>query len=215
MLPAMPATNRMDDSTTSRVYDTWSGLYDQTFGRLVHKRQKLAIEHLRLRPGMRVLDLGVGTGVTLPAYPGDVSVVGLDLSPGMLSKAQQKVDTLGLNHVELQQGDALATPFEDGSFDRVLITHVISVVSDPAQLMREAQRLLKPGGRIVVLNHFQSDQPAVRLFQHGVGPLCRRVGWNPTLPFSACLEGTLLRLGYRFKPGVWDLWHLAALERSG
>src|SRR5690606_10702732 len=146
----------MREEVTKKTYDVWSKVYDGTFGALVRQRQARAIEQLkmRLRPGHRVLDIGVGTGLTLPLYPSNVHVVGMDLSAGMLAKAAEKCRELGLGHCKLVLGDAMFPPFADGSFDHVIMCHTISVVSDPARLLNWANRLVTPEGSILALNHF-------------------------------------------------------------
>src|SRR5687768_14446782 len=116
---------KMSEPATSRVYDLWAAIYDNTFGALVHKRQIRALDQLRPRPGQKVLDIGVGTGMTLRHYPNNVTVVGMDLSGGMLSKAADKVKEDGLTHCRLVQADAMMPPFADASFDHIMISHTI------------------------------------------------------------------------------------------
>ena len=202
----------MDEASTSRVYDLWSKVYDRSFGLLVARRQARAVEQMRLRPGDRVLDLGVGTGMTLGLYPRDVTVMGMDLSAGMLSRAADKCQDEQLDHCRLVRGDALLPPFAPASFDHVMISHTISVVSDPAGLLNWATRLLKPGGQIILLNHFQSAQPVVATIEKVLNPLVMKLGWRSDLSLEAALRGTQLNVEYCFKTNLIDLWRIVVLS---
>src|SRR5437588_2419016 len=146
----------MQEATTKKIYDIHSVFYDATFGRLVRRRIERAINHMNIADTDRVLDLGIGTGVSLNYYPQRGRVFGVDLSAGMLREARKKIRERDLSHAFVFQANALELPFADDAFDHVFISHVISVVSDPYQLVREAQRVCKSGGRIVIVNHFQS-----------------------------------------------------------
>ncbi|MCX5660668.1 MAG: methyltransferase domain-containing protein [Planctomycetota bacterium] len=203
---------RMRETVTSKTYDIWSLPYDYTFAPLVVKRLRRAIAQLRLRPGDRVLDMGVGTGSALGFYPKNVTIVGLDLSAGMLAKAADKCREQGLTHCQLLRGDALNPPFAPGSFDHVVITHVISVVSDPHRLLSLAARLVKPGGRIVVLNHFQSSQPVVAWFERVLNPIFVKIGWRSDLRLDELLRGVDLKVEYQFKIDRLDLFQIVVLN---
>ncbi|MEM8737581.1 MAG: methyltransferase domain-containing protein [Planctomycetota bacterium] len=210
--PSAPGTNAsMSEPSTSRLYDLWAGVYDHTFGRLVHKRQHRALQQVQHRSGDRVLDLGVGTGMTLEHYPRDLRVVGVDLSPGMLAKAAEKTRSQNLTHVQLCLANALETPFADHSFDHVVISHTISVVSEPNKLLREAKRLVKPDGRIIVLNHFRSSKPVVGWAERVFNPLFVKIGWRSDLELEECLDGVGLGVLYHFKMSVIDFWQIVVL----
>lgn len=202
---------RMKESITSKTYDVWSWFYDYTFGALVWQRQKRAVKQLHCQKGDRVLDLGVGTGMLLPLYPKDVTVVGIDLSEGMLAKADKRKGKQGLDQCLLVQGDAMLPPFADASFDHIVITHVITVVSDPHKLLDWAARLLKPGGRIVMLNHFQSDNPIVAWFEHVLNPMFIKIGWRSDLAMEDALRGADVSVLYSFKMGLIDLWRIVVM----
>jgi len=209
-------TRQMDERTTNRTYDVWAKVYDHTFGALLHRGQSRAVEQLRtrLKPGDRVLDIGVGTGIMLQYFPRDVTVVGLDLSAGMLDKARRRCQELQLSHCHLVRADAMAPPFEEQSFDHVIISHTISVVSDPARLLKLAGRLVKPGGRIVVLNHFLSTQPVIAWLEKVLNPLFVKLGWRSDLSLESILPGTELHVEYRFKLRLLDVWQIIVLTHE-
>lgn len=203
----------MKETRTSKQYDLWAWCYDRTFGVLVRKRQRRAIAQLQPKPGDRVLDVGVGTGIALNFYPKDVSVVGMDLSKGMLTKAQRKVAEHGLTHCNLVQGDAMLPPFAENSFDHIVITHTISVVSEPAKLLQWAQRVVRPGGRIVVLNHFQSTKPTIAFMEKVMNPLFVWIGWRSDLTLEECMRGVELNLDYCFKVSLFDVWRIVVFSK--
>lgn len=203
--------NRMREPETSRTYDLWSRVYDASFGRLVTKRQQRAVAELRPRTGERILDLGIGTGMTLRSYPEDVTIVGMDLSAGMLRKAASKAREHHLRHCHLVQADAMLPPFADQSFDHVIITHTVSVVSDVQRLMGWVQRLVKPGGRVVVLNHFQSTHQPIAVLEKMFNPLFVKMGWRSDLSLEECLANGGLRVVYQYKLSLVDLWQIVVL----
>lgn len=202
----------MKTSWTSKCYDVWAYFYDHTFGALVHKRHRCAMEHIRAKPGAMVLDLGVGTGMMLPDYPDDITVIGADLSAGMLAKAMDKKQENKLEHVNLIQANAMFPPLAEQSFDHIMIAHTISVVHEPNKLLRWAERLVKPGGTIVLLNHFHAHNRFVAWFETITNPIFMKIGWKSDLKLEDCLKGTSLHVNYLFKTSWMDIWQIAVLS---
>ena len=149
------------DPHRSKIYAEFSHLYDMIFQRIFFPRIASVIKSLRLEPGARVLEVGVGTGLSLSAYPSHCDVVGIDLAQDMLDQAQDKIREQGWQHISLRQMDALNLSFPDDSFDYVMAFHVVSVVPDATRLLDEARRVLRPNGTLVVINHFRSERPII------------------------------------------------------
>jgi phosphatidylethanolamine/phosphatidyl-N-methylethanolamine N-methyltransferase len=162
----------------SALYYEYSHLYDLIFRRVFYPRIAMVIRSLGLEPGARVLELGVGTGLSLGAYPSHCQVTGIDLAPDMLERAQDKINRSGLRHITLEQGDALNLKFADDTFDYVMAFHVVSVVPDPRRMMAEAQRVCRPGGVLTVINHFRSPSPTIARMSLLCDPVMRWLGWT-------------------------------------
>jgi phosphatidylethanolamine/phosphatidyl-N-methylethanolamine N-methyltransferase len=205
----------MQEASTKKIYDIHSMFYDATFGRLVKRRIERAINHMNIGPDELTLDLGIGTGVSLNFYPTDRGrVIGVDLSAGMLREARKKIRERGLDNMFVFQANALELPFADSTFDHVFISHVISVVSDAVQLVREAQRVAKPGARIVIVNHFQSTNRFIALFEKWLCPLCTKLGWRSDLALQDLVRRTGVEVDYRYKLESIDLWETVVITNN-
>lgn len=163
-------------STPASVYDRIAPLYDLLYGVGLQPGRRRAMAHLALRPGERVLEIGVGTGLGALAYPRDVSVVGVDLSSPMLRRASLRLQEHDVTHVSLARMDARTLALPDAAFDAVYAPYVINVVPDPVRVGHELRRVCRPGGRIVLLNHFAGAHAEIRLVDRVAGRLAARLG---------------------------------------
>ena len=180
----------MDLHDTIRTYRLFSGSYDIVFGPVFHPGRKEAVRIANDRPGQRILEVGVGTGLSLPHFRGDSRVTGIDVSAEMLEQAKRRTERLGLAHVEgLHLMDAENLEFADNSFDAVLGLYVASVVPDPARFAAEMRRVCIPGGTIVVVNHFTSENPVAHSRKR-LAHLARHIGFH-AISLSAICGKTL------------------------
>jgi phosphatidylethanolamine/phosphatidyl-N-methylethanolamine N-methyltransferase len=197
----------------SRLYYELSHFYDLIFRRVFYPRIAMVIRSLDIEPGARVLELGVGTGLSLDAYPPHCHVTGVDLAPDMLERAQDKVNRNGWRHITLEQGDALDLKFADDSFDYVMAFHVVSVVPDPRRMMAEARRVCRPGGSIVVINHFRSPRPVLARLQRTIEPLTRWLGWT-TLHLVDVLDRRALHVERQWKTSARSLFTIVVARNA-
>lgn len=174
----MPSLDTSVQAHQSKFYYEFSHFYDFVFGRVFYRRIATVIRSLKIPPGAKVLELGVGTGLSLGDYPHNCQVTGVDLAPDMLEHAQEKIHRNRWRHVRVMAMDAMQLEFPDSSFDYVMAFHLVSVVPDATRLMREAQRVCKPEGKIVVINHFLSEKPLLAALDRGLEPVTRRLGWH-------------------------------------
>jgi len=178
----------MAEPHQSRVYSDLARFYDPVFGRVFVDHERDVIDSLNLRPGQRVLEVGVGTGISLDSYPPYVHVVGIDPSAEMLQQAVAKAYENQLSQIELREGDALNLDFPDSSFDWVTTFHVMTVVPDPKRMMSEMVRVCKPGGRIAIVSHFASESPLLYFAAAIINPVTKRLGWTTRLRASDVLK---------------------------
>ena len=183
----------------SKLDSELAPLYDKVFGKVFYFRLRYVIKDLNIPQGAKVLELGVGTGTSLPAYPHHCEVVGIDLAPGMLARAQAKIEGNSWNHVQLMTMNALDLNFPDDSFDYVMAFHVVTVVPDPIRMMEEAKRVCQPGGKIVIVNHFTSDFPFLGTITESLDPLTRHLGWRTKLRLRPFIRATELHVDKVYK----------------
>jgi phosphatidylethanolamine/phosphatidyl-N-methylethanolamine N-methyltransferase len=174
----------IDKHMIAQAYACWAPFYDLVFGAVFEQGRQAAIRAAE-RIGGRILEVGVGTGISLPDYSKTSRLVGVDLSEPMLRKAQKRVSELGLRNVEgLALMDAERLAFPDDSFDVIVAQHVITTVPHPDATLDELARVLKPGGEIVLINHIGAETGLRRAFEQGFAPVARQLGWRPEFPWA-------------------------------
>jgi phosphatidylethanolamine/phosphatidyl-N-methylethanolamine N-methyltransferase len=171
----------MDGSTTTlmrKAYARWAPVYDLVYDKLTEPSARAVVD-AAMACGPRVLEAGVGTGLSLGYYPAHAEVHGVDLSEAMLSRARDKVARRGLTHVKsLQVMDVTRLGFPDGMFDAVAAQFLITLVPDPEAALSEFARVLRPGGEIILANHFGQPGGAVATLEELVAPLASKIGWS-------------------------------------
>lgn len=166
-------------------YRRYAPVYDMIFGGFLDRGRRAAVQLINGLPPGRVLEVGVGTGLSLPHYDPASRVVGIDLSAEMLDRARERVRRHGLGHIEaLEEMDARATPFPDGSFDTVVSMYVLSVTPEPERLLAEMRRLCRPGGSILIVNRFSSTKPLRALVERAAEPFSDAIGFNLQMDWS-------------------------------
>ncbi|HUZ73626.1 MAG TPA: class I SAM-dependent methyltransferase [Stellaceae bacterium] len=183
----------MDLQDTVRTYNLFAGPYDLVFGPVFHPGRKDAVRIANDRPGQRILEVGVGTGLSLPYFRADAAVTGIDVSAEMLARARRRVARRRLTQVKaLVEMDAENMSFADNAFDAVLALYVASVVPDPARFAAEMRRVCRPGGTIVIVNHFMSENGVMRHIEQRLAPLASKIGFHADFPLADfILDGKL------------------------
>lgn len=190
----------------SKLYSEFAPLYDKIFGKIFYSRLRQVIGDLHIPRGARVLEVGAGTGTSFPAYPRHCEVTGIDLAPDMLAQAAEKIKENGWSHLKVMKMDALNLDFPDDSFDYVMAFHVVTVVPDPVRMVEEAKRVCRPGGRIVIVNHFTSDFPLLGSLTETLDPVTRRLGWRTNLRLRPFIESTELNVEKAYKLSKLSLY---------
>mgnify|MGYP002623905536 CR=1 FL=1 len=197
----------------SKIYSELSHLYDRLFTQVFADRIHAVLETIDFPEGSQVLELGIGTGLSIGAYPLDCEVTGIDLAPEMLEKAREKLRTRGIKNMRLMEMDALALDFPDDSFDFTTAFHVVSVVPDARRCLEQMVRVTRPGGTIVIINHFRSENRVLSALDTLIEPVTRRLGW-PTLDLDATLHGFPLTIEQRYKDSPQSLFTILVARNA-
>jgi phosphatidylethanolamine/phosphatidyl-N-methylethanolamine N-methyltransferase len=204
----------VENDFVARVYENIAWAYDLVFGPSLHPGRVQAIQRMGIAPGDRVLEVGVGTGINAGLYPRDCSVTGIDLSAPMLEKARERIARKGIRNVRLLEMDAADLKFATGTFDIVYAPYLISVVPDPVAVVREMHRVCRPGGRIIVLNHFRSANPALAWIERGISPFTVHVGFKSDLDLPAFLAQADLNPVSIEKVNIPRIWSLVTCVKD-
>src|ERR1700692_2959254 len=176
----------LDQASIVEAYRRWAGVYDTVFGGISSTGRVRAVALVNRLPGKDVLEVGVGTGLALPHYSSDKRITGIDLSKEMLRKARERTRTESLANVQaLHEMDDEATSFEDASFDIAVGMFVASVVPNPKRLLTEMRRLVRPGGDILLVNHFAAAKGPRWWLERAMAPASRALGWHPDFAVDA------------------------------
>jgi phosphatidylethanolamine/phosphatidyl-N-methylethanolamine N-methyltransferase len=198
----------LEKRQVQRAYELYAPIYDFVFDWIFAPGRAAAVRQLDLKPNDVTLEVGIGTGLNLPLYPPASRLIGIDLSQEMLDKAVERVQTLAMPNVTLKVMDATALDFGDNEFDKALATYTISAVPDPVAVLREMRRVVKPGGVIVILNHFRSERKLTGRLEDLVAPVCTRLGWKSNLAMSPLLARVGLTPEHVTKINLLKGWRL-------
>jgi len=207
---AKPAA--LDDDAVRRAYRRWAPVYDYSFGVIAgpgRRRAVRLINESHAGRAAKVLEVGVGTGLSLPGYAASLQITGIDLSNEMLAKARERVAKDRLANVAgLYEMDASAMTFADASFDTVVAMYVMTVVPDAAKVMCELDRVCAPGGEVMLVNHFSQDHGVRGWVEHKMAPFAQTLGWHPVFSperVMVCDRLTLTENRPLFPAGLFSL----------
>ena len=192
--------------TVIKIYDRWGKFYDLVFKDVFHEGRNVCVDMLDMQPGEKLLEVGVGTGLSLPLYPSTAEIIAIDISSKMLEKAKEKVEKMGLQNVDLSVMDAQNMAYVDNTFDCVTACYVVSAAPDPHKVVSEICRVCKPGGRVVFINHFKSQKFLLAKFEELINGVCKKFGWETTLDLELLLEANNLILERQERVNIFDYW---------
>ena len=206
----------MEPDAVTKSYARWAPVYDRTFGAATTRGRRAAVDHINASGAEKVLEVGVGTGLALPYYRAGLKVTGIDFSAEMLAKARDRVDRERLDAVEaLRQMDARALDFPDETFDAVAAMHVISVVPDPERVMAEIARVLRPGGEVVITNHFARDRGLLARLERISAPFADLLGWHSDFRRDTVLKEDALSVAEERPLPPLGMMTFLVLRKSG
>ncbi|QWG16980.1 class I SAM-dependent methyltransferase [Bradyrhizobium sediminis] len=211
-------TSDLDRSIVETAYARWAPIYDAVCGPVMVNGRRAAAKAARAIGG-RILEVGVGTGLSFDDYDASTEVTGIDLSAPMLAKARAKMASGRYPYVkDVQLMDAHRMAFADATFDCVVAQFVITLVAHPEQVLSECHRVVKPGGRIILVNHLYSEKGVAAAVERWAAQRTRGLGLRPEFPFArlqAWAEGNDdAILVERRKVAPFGIYTLVCFERA-
>ena len=195
------------------AYKRWAPFYDATFGKLVEAGVKQTVGRANQFSG-RLLEVGVGTGLALPHYAENLTVTGIDLSADMLQRAKQRIKRKAARNIEaLLEMDATAIEFPDGHFDVSVAMYVLTVVPEPAKVIHELARVTRPGGTVLIANHFSVESGLRGIVEKKMSKHAAKLGWRPEFPVDSVLVSDKLQLVSLKQLKPWGFFTLMEFVR--
>jgi phosphatidylethanolamine/phosphatidyl-N-methylethanolamine N-methyltransferase len=191
-----------------KIYSRYSCFYDIIFSQFFYPRIRLGLEKIGIKNGDRIIEVGVGTGLSLSLYPQSCKVVGIDITRKMLEKAKAKKEKFGFNHVDLFEMDGENICFDDNSFDHAVLPFVASVVPSVEQLMSEVKRVTKKGGKIIIINHLSSKLSFISSMEKLLTPVFMKLGWRTGLSVDTFSNHCNLHIEEVLKKYRLDPWFI-------
>ncbi len=206
--------HQLDEEDVREAYRRWAPIYDRTFGRISNAGRRHAVEVINASHG-KVLEVGVGTGLSLPDYKRHLEITGIDLAPEMLEKARERIAKDGIGNVAgLHEMDASNLQFADNSFDTAVAMYVITVVPNPERVMRELARVTKPGGQVLLVNHFSQEEGVRGFIERSMAPFADLVGWHSVFDMSRVMCCDDLALEERRSLRPWGLFTMIRFRKN-
>jgi len=198
-----------------KAYRRYGRSYDFYFGAILHPGRREVIERMHCRPGDQILEVGVGTGLSLPLYPEHARVTGIDISPEMLARARERQARFNLSNVAgLEVMDAERMSFPDNSFDKVIAAYVASVVPDSVRLVDEMRRVCKPGGELYIVNHFHHAGRMIGGFERLLAPMSRLLGFRPDFSLDNLIARAELEVLEQSPVNLFGYWTLLKIGNN-
>lgn len=205
----------MDIKAVKSSYKAWAPIYDKTFGAITMVGRKRAIQHINTRQG-KVLEVGVGTGLSLKHYEPHLQITGIDVSTHMLAKARKKVSKRGLTHVDaIMEMDARNMALPDNHFDTVVAMYLVSVVPNPELVIAEMARVCKPGGQVLIVNHFAREKGALSVMEKAFAPFASKIGWHSDFSIHRILGEDDLNIQDQSKLPPMGMFTFLQMEKQG
>jgi len=207
--------SKLDDAHIVAAYARWAPVYDAIFGVITNSAIDKTVGVMNALPPGRILEIGVGTGLALPRYKDGHRVSGIDLSTDMLERARKRVADKKITGVEsLQEMDAENLAFEDHAFDVAVAMFLITVVPDPDKVLAEAVRVTRPGGRIILANHFSAESGPRAAFEKWLSRFSASLGWNPEFEMERVMGVPGMRLIEKRALQPLGIYTLLVFERT-
>lgn len=196
----------MQKEQIRKIYSRYSRFYDAIFAHAFYPRIRLGLEKIGIRNGERIIEVSIGTGLSLPLYPESCKVVGIDITRKMLEQAKLKIQRFHLDNVDLFEMDGENITFADNSFDHAVLPFVISVVPNLEKLMAEIKRVTKKGGKIIIVNHLCSKYALISRTETLLSPLFVKLGWNTGMTLEMLSNHCALHIDEVLKIHRLDPW---------
>lgn len=200
----------MQKAEIQKIYSRYSRFYDIIFAQFFCPRIRLGLEKIGIQRSDRIIEVGVGTGISLSMYPESCNVVGIDITRRMLERAKAKKEKFGLNHVELFEMDGENICFNDDSFDHAVLPFIVSVVPNLMGLMSEIKRVTKNGGKIIIINHFCTKYSFLSKMEEMLSPFFMKLGWKTGLTIDLLSNHCNLHIegvSRKYKLDPWFILH--------